>query len=489
MVVLGGLFFLAASPLLPTKRWVSTYVVMSGSMEPGIKTGSVMVTGLVEASEVRVGEVITFTSPEDPRQVVVHRVEEKKLVNGQRVFRTKGDNNNGVDAWVVTENLLKGKGWFSIPYLGYLVLKVKTPLGFGLALVIPALILGVQQILKIRQGIHEEVEKKTKLALERHGVAAFVMALMLVIPVTGVYAMFQDQVVMQGISLRVGTFGAPSDDLLFFAYEGKESVAFKLTDVGDVDQVLYRLHYLHDGGEEQIEGSIDNSGHANILLSPKFDLGTCSGEVCTIHTGIGIIYLEITLIRSGGEELLLEQLDLSEAGEVIELPRVCAVMVGIITRKIVGGSGNDRLRGTKEAEYLQGNGGNDRMDGGGGNDCVDGGEGNDKMDGGGENDIMTGGNGNDDMDGGTGNDVLYGDAGNDKMEGSTGNDELIGGEGQDTMTGGTGDDVIWAESNNDTVKGGTGNDMLNGGPGHDVLHGGTGTDVCAEGEVMKQCEG
>ena len=44
--------------------------------------------------------------------------------------------------------------------------------------------------------------------------------------------------------------------------------------------------------------------------------------------------------------------------------------------------------------------------------------------------------------GGTGNDVLRGDAGEDFLDGGTGNDTLIGGQGADLLTGGVGADTF-----------------------------------------------
>jgi Ca2+-binding RTX toxin-like protein len=73
---------------------------------------------------------------------------------------------------------------------------------------------------------------------------------------------------------------------------------------------------------------------------------------------------------------------------------------------IPGTSGNDRLRGTNDADIISGEGGNDHLRGAAGDDSIN------------------GGGGNDDIQGGRGDDTLH------------------GGLGADTMTGGRGDDLF-----------------------------------------------
>jgi hypothetical protein len=56
----------------------------------------------------------------------------------------------------------KGKVFLTIPYIGYAVSFLKTPFGFILILGVPAIFLIILQILKIKHGIREEVEKRVK---------------------------------------------------------------------------------------------------------------------------------------------------------------------------------------------------------------------------------------------------------------------------------------------------------------------------------------
>ncbi len=83
---------------------------------------------------------------------------------------------------------------------------------------------------------------------------------------------------------------------------------------------------------------------------------------------------------------------------------------------VTGGSGDDTLNGTADADAddIQGNGGDDTIDAGGGSDTIDGGAGNDLVDGGDGGDILSGGDGDDTVTGGgSAGDIVTGGAGND----------------------------------------------------------------------------
>lgn len=160
-------------------------------------------------------------------------------------------------------------------------------------------------------------------------------------------------------------------------------------------------------------------------------------------------------------------------GEVISpitLPAECSHLQGIITQKIEGTAGKDKLRGTSADELIIGNGGNDEITGGSGRDCIVGGDGNDKLEGGSGDDIILGYGGNDDIDGGSGDDVIYAGAGNDKIKGGSGDDYILGGDG------------------NDDIEGQSGDDLMNGGNGNDKINGASGKDTCQEGENLTSCE-
>lgn len=104
------------------------YIVLSGSMEPAISTGSLV---FVQTRElfIETGDVILY---ETDAGNVTHRVAE--YTAGQYI--TKGDANKTHDPAPVKEEQIKGKVIFDIPGLGYGVLFLRTPQGICLLLLI-----------------------------------------------------------------------------------------------------------------------------------------------------------------------------------------------------------------------------------------------------------------------------------------------------------------------------------------------------------------
>lgn len=91
--------FLAVGPHLLGYR---TSTMLTGSMAPGIEPGDVVVTVPKPATDLEVGDVITYQIPVEDHRVETHRVTEVKHQDGAVVFRTKGDANDNDDPWTAT---------------------------------------------------------------------------------------------------------------------------------------------------------------------------------------------------------------------------------------------------------------------------------------------------------------------------------------------------------------------------------------------------
>jgi signal peptidase len=128
-------------------------VVMSGSMEPTIPVGSIVVVRKISPEDVKVGDVIAFSTGESK---TLHRVIDKVAEGGSFYFRTKGDANEDPDPWIVKPEDVSGALLLTIPYYGYLIYFARTPLGLVLFILVPAIILianEVRNILKCRKGV------------------------------------------------------------------------------------------------------------------------------------------------------------------------------------------------------------------------------------------------------------------------------------------------------------------------------------------------
>lgn len=136
--------------------------VLSGSMEPGIKTGSIiLIKQKSEGDQYKEGDVITFVTKEN--LLVTHRVEE--VQEKGRQFITKGDNNNGPDLEpVYLENIIGHYTGITIPYVGYLFKFTDSKLGAGLILFLPGILLAgygfltVWRSIRVSAGYKKDVE-------------------------------------------------------------------------------------------------------------------------------------------------------------------------------------------------------------------------------------------------------------------------------------------------------------------------------------------
>ena len=87
---------------VPNILGYSVFRVMTGSMEPAIETDSLIVVKRVEASEIKIGDVISFFS-QDPAHggaVNTHRVTAIEQNGEEWNFVTKGDANQLEDKYL-----------------------------------------------------------------------------------------------------------------------------------------------------------------------------------------------------------------------------------------------------------------------------------------------------------------------------------------------------------------------------------------------------
>lgn len=137
---------------------VSVKIVQSGSMEPAIQTGSIVVVKPV--ADYKVNDVITFVFSPADQIPTTHRIVEERIVAGASRYITKGDANEDRDPREVLERNIDGKVLLSIPFLGYLLDFVRQPLGFGLLVGIPAAYVVFEEATKIVSEVRRARRKK-----------------------------------------------------------------------------------------------------------------------------------------------------------------------------------------------------------------------------------------------------------------------------------------------------------------------------------------
>lgn len=161
LLILFGL--LIATPFFHIPGGYRLYTVQSGSMEPTIKTGSLIVSRA--SDDYQVGDIITYKSSKEinnsnPKETTTHRVEEIKKENDTISFITKGDANTVVDIQPVSSEQVLGKTMFYLPYIGYPISFAKTQTGLIVMIIIPATIIVYSEILNIKKEIALLVKKR-----------------------------------------------------------------------------------------------------------------------------------------------------------------------------------------------------------------------------------------------------------------------------------------------------------------------------------------
>ena len=151
-LLLITLLLAAGVLILPPLAGCKNMAVLSGSMEPDIGVGAMVVARPVDEASLEVGDVITYKLTGNT--LVTHRIIEMDTENKQVI--TKGDANEVADGAPVAFDQIVGKVLFHVPLLGYVSVYIKTPL--GIAGICGALIVII--ILSFLPDIMKKEEKK-----------------------------------------------------------------------------------------------------------------------------------------------------------------------------------------------------------------------------------------------------------------------------------------------------------------------------------------
>ncbi len=139
---------------------VKLYSVQSGSMEPAIGTGSMVM--VKSQANYEVGDIITYQERQDPQKTITHRIIKKEYTGIDR-YTTKGDANDSPDANIVIPSRIIGKVIFNVPYFGFIVGFTRTLPGLILVIIIPATIIIYEEIKNIkREYVNIKNKKRNK---------------------------------------------------------------------------------------------------------------------------------------------------------------------------------------------------------------------------------------------------------------------------------------------------------------------------------------
>jgi signal peptidase len=141
-----GLTLALLGPLLVGGR---TLAVLSGSMEPTLHVGDLVLEQKLPATQIHPGDVVTFRSPDDAAKLITHRVRRVVVTDGTVRVTTKGDANISVERWTMPADASVGRAVGRVPKVGYLLVWTRSPAGRMLFIVLPACLLGLSQLRRI----------------------------------------------------------------------------------------------------------------------------------------------------------------------------------------------------------------------------------------------------------------------------------------------------------------------------------------------------
>lgn len=158
-VVLLLLAAVAAVIVLPMVMGFKEMAVLTGSMEPTIPVGSIVyVKPLDDPSRLQPGDICTYTLS-DGETMVTHRV--VSVDPDSQTLVTKGDANDTDDGDINFAQVF-GRTQFHLPYLGYIAINAKTPVGIMTVCGVLVVVILLNFIPAIIDAGEEDKQKKSK---------------------------------------------------------------------------------------------------------------------------------------------------------------------------------------------------------------------------------------------------------------------------------------------------------------------------------------
>ena len=146
----------------------SLFRVVTGSMEPAIPVGSLLISQDMPIGDIQVGDVVNFRSREPGMFgiIITHRViGVHQNGDGQIFLETKGDANQYPDGHLVDENYLIGKTVFYTKQdnpVAKVLNFLTSSNGFLTCIVLPCLVIGVFAMRDCVKNLREEMDAITK---------------------------------------------------------------------------------------------------------------------------------------------------------------------------------------------------------------------------------------------------------------------------------------------------------------------------------------
>ena len=154
IVLLIAVILVCVPLTIPKLMGYEVYTVISGSMEPEIPVGSLVLVHPEDPLTIAEKDVIAFYGHDDSGAIITHRVLANQTVSGE--FITKGDANTDADLYPVPYANLIGKVVWSAPKLGEILATIATKTGKAAV----AGVIGIVLVLQILAGLLKKEKKE-----------------------------------------------------------------------------------------------------------------------------------------------------------------------------------------------------------------------------------------------------------------------------------------------------------------------------------------
>ncbi len=139
------------------------YVIISGSMQPELEVGDIVVVKKINPNDLKKDDVISFRKGQT---IITHRIVEVKNAEEKLQFLTKGDNNNTNDKDLVSDKEIEGIVVNKIQKIGKIVLKLRDKTLIIVIILIYYIFLMYDQSVQKRKNLRrikrEEYEEKKR---------------------------------------------------------------------------------------------------------------------------------------------------------------------------------------------------------------------------------------------------------------------------------------------------------------------------------------
>lgn len=132
---------------VPDIMGIKPFIVLTGSMEPIIKAGDLVLVKEVNENELKINDIIAFRYTKED-EALIHRIVGIEEYEGKTFFTTKGDNNQTEDKLNIEYKNIEGIYSFRIGKIGEIAMFIRTKQGIAISLLAITTIFFLWQFVK-----------------------------------------------------------------------------------------------------------------------------------------------------------------------------------------------------------------------------------------------------------------------------------------------------------------------------------------------------